>query len=258
MTNNHEFTSFELMPKVRIYQGLLPDSDELYRIIKESESNNEGKYFFDKWTQWGLFGTYTKIDWERYFSGEPDAKTKEEKYVYDSVLEANEIAIEDYKKTYNVDLPETSRLDQPKFHKYDIGVDNMDNDLTMQYHTDYIISERDHPGPKFLLTCTTYINDDYEGGEIEFYVGDDFYPYKPKTGDVLVFPSDEPYYHGVKTILKTNKFFTTNFVRYTYNGHPDWLENQRKYGAHHWSKMEIERVDKENPTNMRYANRKPE
>ena len=48
MTNNHEFTSFELMPKVRIYQGLLPDSDELYRIIKESESNNEGKYFFDK------------------------------------------------------------------------------------------------------------------------------------------------------------------------------------------------------------------
>ena len=36
MTNSREFTSFELMPNVRIYQGLLPDADELYKTIKES------------------------------------------------------------------------------------------------------------------------------------------------------------------------------------------------------------------------------
>ena len=169
--------------------------------------------------------------------------------IIDSIREhfdnAYKVYVDDYCERYRTN---TIGSDAYQILKYEIG-------HHYKAHTDW---GRGEWFEKRTFSLTHYLNDDYEGGEIEFYVGDDFYPYKPKTGDVLVFPSDEPYYHGVKTILKTNKFFTTNFVSYTYNGHPDWLENQRKYGAHHWSKMEIERVDKENPTNMRYANRKPE
>jgi molybdopterin converting factor small subunit len=72
-----------------------------------------------------------------------------------------------------------------------------------------------------------YLNDDYEGGEIEFRLFDGLYHemktedsnfidlknnktiegfnYKPKAGDIVIFPSDIPYYHGIKKIVKGNK-----------------------------------------------------
>ena len=60
MTNNYEYTSFELLPNVRIYQGLLPDADELYRIMKESDHDAEGRYYLRNWDEWSIFGTYSQ------------------------------------------------------------------------------------------------------------------------------------------------------------------------------------------------------
>ena len=164
--------------------------------------------------------------------------------------------VKNYIETYNITLPETSRLMTSSFSKYNSNIDTMGNELTMQYHTDYIISEKDMPGPKFFLTCTTYINDDYEGGDIEFYMNDQFYPHKPKAGDILVFPSTDPYYHGVRTIRNGEKFFIRNFIQYSYDGSPEWLEQQKYHGAYRWAKMEVERIEKENKQNMKYAPRK--
>jgi hypothetical protein len=124
--------------------------------------------------------------------------------------------------------------------------------MTMQYHTDYIISEREAPGPKFHTTCTFYINDNYDGGDIEFYVNGDIVNHKPKAGDILVFPSDAPFFHGVKTIPTGNKFFVRNFVMFDYAGSPEWMANQMKHGAHRWSLIENERLEKENKINMLY------
>jgi predicted 2-oxoglutarate/Fe(II)-dependent dioxygenase YbiX len=128
--------------------------------------------------------------------------------------------------------------------------------MTMQYHTDYIIGEKDMPGPKFFLTTTMYINDDYDGGDVEFFVDDKYYPYKPEAGDILIFPSTEPYYHGVKTIKNGNKFFIRNFIQYYYEGSEEWLKNQRYFGAVNWMKKETERLEKETRSNMKYSDRK--
>ena len=59
--------------------------------------------------------------------------------------------------------------------------------------------------------------DDYDGGDICFYINGDFVNYKPKAGDILVFPSGMPYYHGVKTIRNGNKFFIRNFISQKYS-----------------------------------------
>ena len=263
MTNNHNFTSFEILPNVRVYQGLLPDVDELYNTIKESEHDAEGEYFFTPWVKWGLFGTtahqkYNEHNVEQTTANHP--REKAEKHLSNRVFEAYGIALEDYKKTYNIVFPEAVSLLKSSFSKYDGNLAGGDNGLTMQYHTDFIISERDMPGQKFFLTCTTYINDDYDGGEIEFYVEDEveskFYPYKPKAGDVLIFPSQEPYWHGVKNVSNGHKYFVRNYLTYQYDGHPDWLANQKMHGAYKWAKMEIERVDKENPINIKRVERK--
>ena len=122
----------------------------------------------------------------------------------------------------------------------------------MQYHTDFIISQKDMPGEKFHTTCTFYINDNYNGGDIEFFVDGKFVNHKPSAGDLLVFPSGEPFYHGVKTIPDGNKFFIRNFVMFDYDGSKEWLANQKRYGAYKWGKQEIERIANDDPRNMIY------
>ena len=123
----------------------------------------------------------------------------------------------------------------------------------MQYHTDFIISQKEMPGEKFHTTCTFYINDNYNGGDIEFYINETFINHKPKAGDLVVFPSQEPYWHGVKTIPDGNKFFIRNFIMTDYDGSPEWLANQKRLGAYRWAKQELERVAYEDPRNMLYV-----
>lgn len=247
-----EFDFFEIYPRVDVYKNLLPDSQRLAEIVKESAKSSNGKYYLREWDQWSVFGSYTQ---QKHNDSEPREYGEmydNEKYLSDSVYEAYTKAISDYIKRHNLTLPEGASLLTSSFSKYDTNVDHMKNNMSMQYHTDYIISERDMPGPKFFLTCTTYLNDDYVGGEIEFLMDGKQYPYKPQSGDILVFPSIEPYFHGVRTITSGEKFFVRNFVSYTYNGSEEWLRNQRHYGAARWAKMEQDRLEEENPKSMRY------
>ena len=242
----------ELYPKIDVYTGLLPDVDKLYKTMKQSESDADGKYFLRKWDKWSIFGTYTQQKSHESEPTEFGERYDEEKYLSDRVYEAYNAAINDYLARHQIELPEGSTLMSSSFSKYDEKVNIMKNNLTMQYHTDYIIPEKDMPGNKFFITCTTYINDDYDGGDICFYIDEKFINHKPKAGDILIFPSTEPYYHGVKAITKGNKFFIRNFITHPFNGTEEWLENQKKYGAHTWAKMEEERLEYENPRAMLY------
>lgn len=242
----------ELYPKVSLYTGLLPDVDKLYQIMKQSEADADGRFYLKKWDKWSVFGTYTQQKFHENEPKELGERYDEEKYLSDRVYEAYHAAIEDYVSRHQIKLPEKSRLFSSSFSKYDEQVNIMKNNLTMQYHTDYIISERDMPGDKFFITCTTYINDDYDGGDICFYIDGQFINHKPKAGDILIFPSTEPYFHGVKAITKGNKFFVRNFIVHSFDGTEEWLKNQRMYGAYRWGKMEQERVEYENARNMIY------
>ena len=250
METNMQYT--ELYPRVDVYTGLLPDADELYSIMRESEETANGKYYLRTWDQWSVFGTYAQQKHDEKEPREFGERYDKEKHLSDRVYEAYNLAINDYIKRHNVVLPEGSELMTSSFSKYKDDVDNMKNNMAMQYHTDFIISERDMPGRKFLLTCTTYINDDYDGGDIEFFIDGKSYNHKPKAGDILVFPSQEPYFHGVKTIRNGYKYFIRNFITYSYEGHEQWLKNQRHYGAYKWMEMEKERIERESKDNMLY------
>ena len=241
-----------LHPNIHIYTDLLPDADELYRIAKESEKDADGRFYLRKWEKWAIFGTYAQQKFEDDEPREFGTRYEEEKYLSDRVYEAYSYAIDDYISKNNIVLPNNSRLFSSSFSKYDEQVHVMQDHLTMQYHTDYIISEKDMPGDKFFITCTTYLNDDYDGGDICFYIDGQFINHKPKAGEILVFPSTEPYYHGVKAITRGNKFLVRNFIVYSFDGTEEWLKNQKRYGAYRWGKMEQERIDFENPRNMIY------
>lgn len=54
------------------------------------------------------------------------------------------------------------------------------------------------------MATLIYLNDDYEGGELEFPTHQ--LSYKPKTGDLIMFPGNMHYPHEVKTITSGSRW----------------------------------------------------
>ena len=114
--------------------------------------------------------------------------------------------------------------------------DLINNDtLTMNYHTDYMPNDAESQGDKFGITGVLYPNDDYEGGEICFKIAREDgtvarFEYKPKAGDLVMFPSGPPYYHGVKRVYGSPKYITRLYWMYYYEGSEDWHSLKEKYG----------------------------
>ena len=76
-------------------------------------------------------------------------------------------------------------------------------------------NQENHPTSFRTWSGIFYINDDYEGGEIEFPLKK--YSYKPRANSLVVFPSTNEYLHGVKKITKGTSYtvaiwFTQDFA----------------------------------------------
>ena len=65
---------------------------------------------------------------------------------------------------------------------------------------------RDADFGKIEYACIFFLNDDYEGGEI--YFPDYEISIKPEPGDLLCFPDQPRYVHGVKEIISGTRFTT--------------------------------------------------
>jgi hypothetical protein len=63
-----------------------------------------------------------------------------------------------------------------------------------------------------LVSMVYYLNDDYEGGEVEFkdHIGT---PFKPSAGDLLIFPSSVDYVHRVLPITSGRKYAAISFCK---------------------------------------------
>lgn len=127
---------------------------------------------------------------------------------------------------------------------------NDENEYVMVHHTDYQREFSHNPGTKFAVTAVFYLNDDYEGGEVAFRFLDDDdpsvikedYDYKPSAGDIVVFLSGHPHYHGVKAVTGGEKYIIRTYWKYDYAGHPLWLKLQKRYGEDIWEQMEHARL----------------
>lgn len=105
---------------------------------------------------------------------------------------------------------------------------------TLPFHTDFYQADALKPGPKAEYTLTIYLNDDYVGGEIDYRIFNgniedmrmedgEMVPldpshgeipkitYRPQAGDIIIFPSRQPYYHGVRRVEAGIKKFIRMF-----------------------------------------------
>jgi hypothetical protein len=114
------------------------------------------------------------------------------------------------------------------------GTAGSTKEMTLPFHTDFYQNDALEPGLKAEYTVTMYLNEDYDGGEIDFRIfngtdqemrldGYSLKPldlnygevpkvmYKPQAGDVIIFPSRPPFYHGVRRVTSGSKYFVRMF-----------------------------------------------
>lgn len=145
-------------------------------------------------------------------------EVNEHRKCYDSVLHKNEVeksaqdfydsvdswiqqCVDDYSLTYSVEKIEKGPY---IFIKYQ-------NSDKFDWHID--------DGKKYprTVSVSAYLNDGYEGGEIEFkHFG---ISHKPSAGDVVVFSSSHTYMHRVKPVLSGTRYAVVNWYRYS--GYPE-------------------------------------
>ena len=247
---NFNLSYKEIYPKIFVYNDLLPNKGHICSILRKSLDSSDGNYHFGEWKDWYGFGRLCEP--KQYDPQNTDFSNPmydHERSVEEQLQNVISSAFSHYVGINSVPVPPNSIVSRVSFAAYYEGVET-GNGNVMQYHTDYIVSQHFSRFENFLLTCTIYINDDYEGGEIRFTsLNGDFFDYKPEAGDVVIFPSGsplfpgrEPYFHAVKAVSNGTKFLIRSFVKYQQEGSKEWLLNEKIYGSKRWMELEQERV----------------
>jgi|688.fasta_scaffold171628_4 Rps23 Pro-64 3,4-dihydroxylase Tpa1-like proline 4-hydroxylase len=89
---------------------------------------------------------------------------------------------------------------------------NPENFQLLKYEVgQYFHSHYDsYPSVNRVISVLIYLNDDYEGGEIEFVNFD--IKIKPKAGTLIMFPSNYPYRHIAHPVISGTKYAVSTFL----------------------------------------------
>jgi hypothetical protein len=271
--NDKHLEAIEIYPNILVYKNMFKDVSKSYKVLTDSFIETEDR-LFSPWTQWSIFGDYLNPIIPNFSMSDKYGNLKtietttqiqeDQKNFGIEMMENFHLVTEDYIKRYDIDidLNETSidengntvptwRWTGGTIGKYHIST--TDEQVGMRYHSDYQREQGSAPGYKFVITCTIYFNDDYEGGEIDFAMGDKLVKYKPEAGDLLVFPSGHPdyltedgmpYLHGVMPSYNKNKILSRMYWQKYQKGTDEWYAKEKKFGKEVWANMQPELEEK--------------
>jgi len=271
--NDKHLEAIEIYPNILVYKNMFKDVSKSYKVLTDSFTETEDR-LFSPWTQWSIFGDYLNPIIPNFSMSDKYGNLKtietatqiqeDQKNFGIEMMENFHLVTEDYIKRYNIDinLNETSidengntvpiwRWTGGTIGKYHIST--TDEQVGMRYHSDYQREQGSAPGYKFVITCTIYFNDDYEGGEIDFAMGDKLVKYKPEAGDLLVFPSGHPdyltedgmpYLHGVMPSYNKNKILSRMYWQKYQKGTDEWYAKEKEFGKEVWASMQPELEEK--------------
>lgn len=266
MTNN-ELNTVEIYPNIVVYKNLFKDIQSSYQTLLDSLSEHEDR-LFNPWTEWSIFGKYLnpiipgfdsrdKYGNFQNMTTKTETQEKQRKFALE-MMENFHLATEDYIKRFNVNVDlnaksiddEGNDIPTWRYVGGTIGMYHISdalNEVGMRYHSDYIREQASSPGYKFIITCTMYFNDDYQGGEIDFAMGDKLVKYKPEAGDIIVFPSGhpdfltedgKPYLHAVMPSYNKNKFLARMYWQRYQKGTEEWYAKEKEFGKEVWASMQ--------------------
>lgn len=254
---NFPYRKHKIFSNVIVYKKLFSSIENTLNIIKNSEDALE-QFYISKWTNWGDFGRISKTEdektfYQQIFLGDDAEKQKNiiselfSNYnlaIQDYVLECrNSLIWPEYVDHFNIDKNPWVGV-RADILKYNLSVRRWN--MALHYHVDQNRWEEGMAGQKFILTATTYLNDNYKGGEISFLNNEtnEIVTYKPEAGDMIIFPSFYPYHHGVLPVTSGEKYLIRMFHKWDYPGSKEWQDKKNKYGIEELKKMDQEFLNK--------------
>jgi Rps23 Pro-64 3,4-dihydroxylase Tpa1-like proline 4-hydroxylase len=193
------------------YKNVIPEPQKILDLI-----NSVDKRFLDKehgsaptaveaWVDWSD-GTQL-FNWQKFFPKPEEISPNDYYYneqmtISKTLYDSLEVAFNHYSKTL---YPFASR--NIKSREHSIHLLRYDEGGYLPAHSDHGVSSRN-------LSTVMYLNDNYEGGEIEFKHSN--VRIKPDAGSVIFFPSNFLYVHEVYPITKGSRYSL-----------PHWYHNMR-------------------------------
>ena len=270
-----------IMPQVVVYRDILSDSDIEF-LLSQIHNSQKDIENFDKtdpvesvfndyhgpqpmrkknhlirtWTPWYTFGL-------RSIWGDPSDALRDNQeeikgfnIIKNAIVEAHFDYLNDWKDygkwTYDItdwDVLAEERDDASNMFLSEFEILqhklNLEEDYTIGVHTDWHDHRKDEPGPKQIITYTIYLNDDYKGGEIDFVDEENskVFVYKPKKGDITVFPAGRPFWHGAKSVKSNpSKIFLRSFSIYRSPGSKEWNYGVKSHGVAKWTRIQNEQI----------------
>jgi predicted 2-oxoglutarate/Fe(II)-dependent dioxygenase YbiX len=188
----YKLTKFD---KIHLYENVIKDP---YKLIEKIETTDE--YLTEttditKWKEWKASDDSYNFGYQKFINNSIEESIDSDLYyINNQIRSAILTASKDYSKTYNIDL---GYLTPISISKYSTGKE-------MGPHIDSYGDERSP-----VLSVVLYLNDNYEGGELNFPQQD--VRIKPSAGSIVVFPSIAPYYHQSKIVNSGIKYMSPGF-----------------------------------------------
>ena len=184
--------------RIFYYKNAIADPARVVHLLEESDSAITENDAILPWHEWVASGEGEKyVFGEQKFTDETKLQSSSEdvRYLYETLKSALTLAGTDYAAKNNIEYAEPAPI---SISKYRTGAD-------MGAHVDYY----GDPSIEPLMSAVLYLNDDVEGGELDF-------PHhnvriKPEAGSIIVFPSVEPFYHQSLPTTRGHKYMSPAF-----------------------------------------------
>lgn len=191
--------------KIFYYEDLIDNPRELVDLIESTNDSLTEKDAIKKWHKWVASGEGPEyIFGAQKFTDDSKLETSSEDVlkIYETVKSALLAIGADYSTSLGIESGESAPI---SISKYETGAE-------MGPHVDHY--GETHYSP--LMSAVLYLNDDMEGGELNF--PNHGVKIKPKAGSAIVFPSVEPFLHQSCQVISGVKYMVPAFwVKKHYN-----------------------------------------
>lgn len=204
--NNYEVLDLGIV----YYKNIVNNPADLINKIEELESKylsnpeNMKKTSVRPWTPWtyGEGENKTTFNMQKFIPQARDLSPNdvyynEQKHISSELFNALDITLDHYSREL---YPFAAK--NIKSREHTMHLLRYDKTGHLPAHQDQGISSR-------VLSVLLYLNDDYEGGEIEFIHSN--LKFKPEAGSVLFFPSNFLYVHEVYPVTKGPRYALPNW-----------------------------------------------
>lgn len=226
----------ELVPGVFLYRNDLFDHEE---VLKELGTDTFNQFFWEAWDDHAMKKHFDNPRVYNFTINDEKANS-----LINSILDFYDMCFSDYLQNQDNHKFLPPYIEHAYPHKnwknYSINMfkvfpaeENLEYipDVALNYHIDANPNSIGiESGERRTITANLYLNDDYENGEIIFLYGNDvssmnnkdnlkLLKYKPKAGDVLVYPSAYPFAHATTFAVGNNRYLLNCMLDWNYDGH---------------------------------------